>query len=92
MSDYITGKTRWLHVNDDSDTFWSELKAYPADRGIRLHLRDGATDQGPFAGTNDASGEVYAPEPDGLASIWNSDDESMRNYLRVEIIGFTPLE
>src|SRR3712207_4259548 len=45
MSDYITGKTRWLQGDDDSDTFWSELKAYPADCVIRLHLREGVTDQ-----------------------------------------------
>jgi hypothetical protein len=90
MSDYISGTTRWLGDSADPDTFWSELSRYPSGRGIRLHLRDGGQDNGSFAGTSDVSGEVYAPEPDGMASIWDNDRGSMSNYLRVEIVGFTP--
>jgi hypothetical protein len=93
MSDpYITGKTRWLHDADDSDAFWAELKADPTDRGIRLHLRDGSTDSGPFVGADDVTGLTYAPEPDGYASIAASGSDYPRNHLRADIIGFTPLD
>jgi hypothetical protein len=78
----VSGETRWLRNADDPDAFWSELSDYPAGRGIRLRLRDGGQDIGSFAGTSDVSGEVYAPEPDGLVSLWNNDRESMRNYRR----------
>jgi hypothetical protein len=92
MTDYISGKTRWLRDLPDSDTLWSELKTYPSGRGIRLHLRDGSTDHGPFVGADDVTGLTYAPEPDGYASIAASDSDIPRSHLRANIVGFTLLD
>jgi hypothetical protein len=89
---YPPNITRWLRRAQDSHTFWAELSAYPAGRPICLHLRGGGTTCGPFVGTGDASGLIYSPEPDGYASVLAPDRENLRNSLRVDIVGFTPLE
>jgi hypothetical protein len=92
MSNLSTpGATRWLRDYDTADEFWSELRNYPQGRPIRLHLSDGSSDEGDFGGAEEVTGLTYSPEPDGQASIVASDGESLRNHLRVYIVGFTPL-